>query len=83
MNPMTRGTTHHFDQDLTALKEKLITMGSLAEAAVRRSMKALGSLVGRRRQDPDSLDDLKALIPTPSIKIAAQELLQKLLVLGL
>jgi phosphate transport system protein len=41
MTPITRGNVHHFDQELSALKEKLITMGGLAEAAVRRSMKAL------------------------------------------
>ena len=36
-----RGATHHFDQELATLKENLNRMGSLAEAAVQRSMKAL------------------------------------------
>ena len=38
MNPSTRGKTHHFDQELAALKDELVTMGGLAEAAVRRSI---------------------------------------------
>ncbi len=76
MNPMTRGTTHHFDQDLTALKEKLITMGSLAEAAVRRSMKALverdDALARRAKEEDEILDELEVEIDEMAISLLAK-----------
>jgi phosphate transport system protein len=65
--------THHFDQDLTALKEKLITMGSLAEAAVRRAMKALVErddvLARRAKEEDEILDELEVEIDEMAISL--------------
>ena len=76
MNSITRGNVHHFDQELTALKEKLITMGSLAEVAVRRSMKALlerDDTYARNAKEEDSaLDELEMEIDDMAITLLAK-----------
>lgn len=76
MNTINRGNVHHFDQELTALKEKLITMGSHAEAAVRRSMKALvdrdDSLARDAKEQDGILDDLEIEIDDMAITLLAK-----------
>jgi len=73
MNAGTKGSPHHFDQELSALKEKLITMGTLAEGAVRRSMKALldrDDIIARRaKEDDEVLDELEIEIDEVSINL--------------
>jgi phosphate transport system protein len=76
MNSITRGNVHHFDQELTALKEKLITMGSLAEVAVRRSMKALlerdDSYARNAKEEDSVLDELEIEIDDMAISLLAK-----------
>src|SRR5262249_14825425 len=76
MNPVNRGQTRHFDQDLAALKEKLISMGSLAQSAVRRSMKALvdrdDSLARDAKEHDEILDDLEMEIDDAAITLLAK-----------
>lgn len=76
MNSINRGNVHHFDQELTALKEKLITMGSHAEAAVRRSMKALvdrdDSFARDAKEQDGVLDDLEIEIDDMAITLLAK-----------
>lgn len=76
MNTINRGNVHHFDQELTALKEKLITMGSHAEAAVRRSMKALvdrdDSLARDAKEQDGILDDLEIEIDDMAITLLSK-----------
>ena len=76
MNSITRGNVHHFDQELTALKEKLITMGSLAEVAVRRSMKALlerdDSYARNAKEEDSALDELEMEIDDMAITLLAK-----------
>ena len=76
MNSITRGNVHHFDQELTALKEKLITMGGLAEAAVRRSMKALlerdDSYARNAKEEDSALDELEMEIDDMAITLLAK-----------
>lgn len=53
----------HFDKDLADFKEKLLTMGSLAAAAVKNSIKALvdrdDDLARRVKEDDDLIDKLE------------------------
>lgn len=76
MNIINRGNVHHFDQELTALKDKLIMMGSHAEAAVRRSMKALvdrDDTFARDAKEQDGvLDDLEIEIDDMAITLLAK-----------
>src|SRR5258706_15621927 len=76
MNPITRGQTHHFDQELAALKDKLITMGGLAEAAVRRSMKALvdrnDALARAAKEQDETLDELEIEIDEMAITLLSK-----------
>jgi phosphate transport system protein len=65
--------TRPFDQQITGLKEKLIQMGSLAEEAVSRSMKALvdrNDEVARQAKDADQvLDQLEIEIDELAIEL--------------
>lgn len=76
MNSITRGNVHHFDQELSALKEKLITMGSLAEIAVRRSMKALlerdDTFARNAKEEDTALDELEMEIDDMAITLLAK-----------
>jgi phosphate transport system protein len=53
-----RGHTHHFDRDLGVLKEKLITMGGLAEQSVNRSLAALVERIDARAIDAKEQDEV-------------------------
>ena len=68
-----RGQTHHFDQELAALKDKLITMGGFAEAAVRRAMKALvdrdDALARNAKEQDEVLDELELEIDEMAINL--------------
>src|SRR5882672_6198229 len=76
MNPITRGQTHHFDQELGALKDKLVTMGGLAEAAVRRSMRALvdrhDALARDAKERDEVLDELEIEIDEMAVTLLAK-----------
>ncbi len=76
MSSITRGNVHYFDQELSALKEKLIAMAGFAEAAVRRSMKALverDDLNARNAKEEDEiLDDLEIEIDDMAITLLAK-----------
>jgi phosphate transport system protein len=76
MNSITRGQTHHFDQELAALKDKLVAMGSLAEAAVRRSMNALvdrnDALARDAKEQDEVLDELEIEIDEMAITLLAK-----------
>jgi phosphate transport system protein len=76
MNPINRGNVHHFDQELSVLKEKLITMGGLAEAAVRRSMKAVverdDANARHAREQDELLDALEIEIDDLAITLLAK-----------
>lgn len=76
MNPIIRGNVHHFDQELSALKEKLISMGALAEAAVRRSMKALldrdDTNARNAKEEDEILDELEMEIDDMAITLLAK-----------
>ncbi len=71
-----RAATHQFEEQLAALKDQLVTMGSLAEAAVRRSMKALierKDLLARRAKEEDEiLDNLEVEIDEMAINLLAK-----------
>src|SRR6266498_182138 len=71
-----RSNTHHFEEQLAGLKDQLVTMGSLAEAAVRRSMKALverKDLLARRAKEEDEiLDNLEVEIDEMAINLLAK-----------
>ena len=71
-----RNTSHHFDQDLAVLKDKLVTMGSLAEAAVQRSMKALierkDLLALHAKEEDEILDELEIEIDEMAIQLLAK-----------
>ena len=71
-----RSNTHHFEEQLAGLKDQLVTMGSLAEAAVRRSMKALverTDLLARRAKEEDEiLDNLEVEIDEMAINLLAK-----------
>jgi phosphate transport system protein len=70
------GLTGPFEQELAALKERLITMGSLAEAAVQRSMKALverdDPLARRAKEEDENLDELEIEIDEMAIRLLAK-----------
>lgn len=76
MNTIIRGNVHHFDQELTVLKERLIVMGGHAEAAVRRSMKALvdrdDTLARDAKEQDGILDDLEIEIDDMAITLLAK-----------
>ena len=76
MTPITRGNVHHFDQELSALKEKLITMGGLAETAVRRSMKALvehdDANARNAKEQDELLDELELEIDDAAVTLLAK-----------
>jgi phosphate transport system protein len=76
MNSITRGNVHHFDQELSALKARLVTMGGLAEAAVRRSMKALierdDANARNAKEQDEVLDDLEIEIDDLAITLLAK-----------
>jgi len=76
MTANTRGSVHHFDQDLGALKDKLITMGGLAEAAVRRSMTALterkDTLARDAKERDEVLDELEIEIDEMAVSLLAK-----------
>lgn len=73
MKPGARSSTHHFDQELAALKEKLITMGGLAEGAITRSMKALlernDAMARRIKEEDQVLDELEIEIDEMAINL--------------
>src|SRR5262245_28039678 len=76
MTPINRGNVHHFDQELSVLKEKLITRGGLAEAAVRRSMKALlerdDANARHAREQDELLDELEIEVDELAITLLAK-----------
>ena len=76
MIPISRGNVHHFDEELRSLKDKLITMGSLAENAVRRSMKALvdrdDALARNAKEQDELLDELEIEIDDMAITLLAK-----------
>ena len=76
MTANTRGNVHHFDQDLGALKDKLITMGGLAEGAVRRSMTALterkDALARDAKEHDEILDELEIEIDEMAVTLLAK-----------
>src|SRR5215207_2974493 len=76
MNNINRGNLHHFDQELSVLKDKLITMGGLAEAAVRRSMKAVlerdDANARNAREQDELLDELEIEIDDLAINLLAK-----------
>ncbi len=76
MTPINRGNVHHFDQELSVLKDKLITMGGLAEAAVRRSMKAVlerdDANARNAREQDELLDDLEIEVDEMAITLLAK-----------
>ena len=76
MTANTRGNVHHFDQNLSALKDKLITMGGLAEGAVRRSMSALtdrdDALARNAKENDEILDELEIEIDEMAITLLAK-----------
>lgn len=76
MTPINRGNVHHFDQELSGLKDRLITMGGLAEAAVRRSMKAVlerdDANARNAREQDELLDELEIEIDEQAITLLAK-----------
>ncbi len=54
MSTTTQRTTRHFEEELATLKERLLTMGGLAEERVRASVRALVE------RDADRLEDVRA-----------------------
>lgn len=66
----------HFDQELATLKEKLLTMASLAEAAVNKAIKALVDRdddLARRVKDEDSdIDRLEIEMDDAAISLLAK-----------
>ena len=66
----------HFDQELATLKEKLLTMASLAEAAVNKAIKALVDRdddLARRAKDEDSnIDRLEIEMDDAAISLLAK-----------
>ena len=67
---------HHFDQELTELKQRLLTMGSHAEAAVTRAIRALverdDDLARSVKEDDRVLDRLEIEIDEMSIQLLAK-----------
>jgi len=67
---------HHFDQELNALKEKLLTMASHAEAAVNQSVQALANrdleLALRVKNDDNVLDRFEVEIDDLAIHLLAK-----------
>ncbi len=67
---------HHFDQELAALKEKLITMASHAEAAVNRSIKSLvehnDEIAGQAKEYDRVIDLLEIEIDEMAIGLLAK-----------
>ena len=76
MNRNNRGQIHHFDKELGALTSKLATMGSLAETAVRRSMKALvdrnDALARDAKEQDEVLDALEIEIDEMAVTLLAK-----------
>ncbi len=76
MNSITRSNVHHFDQELSALKDGLIVMGGLAETAVRRSLKALverdDTLARNAKEEDSALDELEMEIDDMAITLLAK-----------
>lgn len=68
--------THLFDNELAQLREKLLTMGSQAEASVTRAVKALierdDALARRVEADDEVLDSLEIEIDDLSVTLLAQ-----------
>jgi len=66
----------HFDQELNALKEKLINMGIHAETAVNRSMKALlernDEIARRAKEDDTVIDHLEMEIDEMAVELLAK-----------
>jgi phosphate transport system protein len=67
---------HHFDTELDALKQKLLTMASHAEAAVNRAVEALGTrnhdLAIRVKDDDAVLDRLEIEVDDLAIQLLAK-----------
>ncbi len=76
MNSITRGNVHHFDQELSTLKERLIAMGGLAETAVRRSLKALverdDTFARNAKEEDSALDEMEMEIDDMAITLLAK-----------
>lgn len=66
----------HFENELAALKEKLLLMASRAEAAVNNSIKALverdDDLARRVKEDDDTIDQLEQQIDAACISLLAK-----------
>lgn len=66
----------HFEQELTALKEKLLTMASLAEAAVNKAIKALvdrdDDLARSVREEDGAIDRLEIEIDDMAVSLLAK-----------
>ena len=67
---------HHFDQELTALKDRLLTMASHAETAVNRSVDALVNrnleLALQVREDDEVLDQFEIEIDELAINLLSK-----------
>jgi phosphate transport system protein len=68
--------TTHFEQELEALKRKLLTMGSHAEDAVNRAVKAVvdqnDTLAEQVKRDDDILDQLEMEVDEMGINLLAK-----------
>ncbi len=66
----------HFDQELAALKEKLLTMASHAESAVKRAVEALGGrdydLALKVRADDEVIDRFEVELDDLAIQLLAK-----------
>src|SRR5207302_3807927 len=66
----------HFDQELVALKEKLLTMASKAEAAVNKAIKALvdrdDDLARKAKEDDSAIDQFEIEIDDMAINLLAK-----------
>src|ERR1051325_813214 len=67
---------HHFDQEIAALKEKLVTMASHAEAAVNRSIQALidhdDEIAARAKEDDRIIDRFEIEIDDMALKLLSR-----------
>src|SRR2546425_6897034 len=74
--PHSTPVQRHFDQELTSLKEKLITMGTYAENAVNRSIRAVveqkNELAANAKEEDRVLDELEVEIDELAIGLLAK-----------
>lgn len=74
--PFSTSRQRHFDQELTSLKEKLISMGTYAENAVNRSIRAVveqkNELAANAKEEDRVLDELEVGIDELAIGLLAK-----------